>query len=72
MTTAHFYCKDHPKANHRKPEPGDREYTLRFPLEDGNEIAVHCGDETFSRFSEMIGSMALDDAADEGAAPGGK
>lgn len=72
MTTTHFYAKDHPEANGRKPQPGEHAYKLQFPLADGNEVFIHCGDETFSRFAEMIGSMALDDAADESAAPGGK
>jgi len=43
--------------------PGEQAYELTFPIDDGTELVIHCGAETFSRFAEMIGSMTLDDAA---------
>jgi hypothetical protein len=57
-------CKDHPEANGRQPVNGERAYTLRFPLETGNDLIVRCGEETFEHFSNMIGSMILDDEND--------
>ena len=63
MMTTHFYSKDHPQARGREPNPGEQAYELTFPIDDGTELVIHCGAETFSRFAEMIGSMTLDDAA---------
>ena len=56
--------KDHPEANGRTPQPGEQGYTLRFPLEDGSDLIVYCGAETFQHFSDMIGRMMIDDALD--------
>ncbi len=64
MMTSHFYSKDHPEANGRKPKPGDRAYVFQFPLEDGNDLHIHCGDETLAKFREFLGSMILDDDAE--------
>lgn len=62
-----FVCKDHPQANGRSPQAGEREFTLTFPLEDGSNLKLRCGQETFDRFAEMIGSMAIDDQAESDA-----
>lgn len=61
MKTSHYYTEDHPQASGRKPEIGDHAYEFMFPLEDGNSIVIHCGDETMVKFAEFIGSMTLDD-----------
>lgn len=52
--THHFTTPDHPEANGRTPQPGERGYTLTFPLDDGGELVIHCGDETVTRFSDQI------------------
>lgn len=55
---------DHPEANGRTPLPGEHGYTLIFPLETGGRLLVLCGDESFARFSDMIGRLLIDNAAD--------
>ena len=55
-----FRCKDHPEANGRKPQFGDIAYFVDFPLEDGDTLRVLCGEESFSRFSDMIGRLLID------------
>ncbi len=56
-----FYTKDHPEANKRVPNRGERAYKLTFPLADGSSLEVHCGEETFDKFREFLGSMVIDD-----------
>jgi hypothetical protein len=64
MDRAHYYTKDHPEANGRKPLAGEHAYSLIFPLADGNELEMHCGEETLEKFAEMLGSMMIDDDAE--------
>lgn len=52
--THHFTTPDHPEANGRKPQSGEHAYNLMFPLADGGELLIHCGDETVTRFSDEI------------------
>jgi hypothetical protein len=59
-----FYVKDHPEANSRTAVKGEHGYTLRFPLQDGTELQVLCGEETLTRFSDMIGRMLIDNDAE--------
>lgn len=54
--------KDHPAANGREPQAGEHGYTLKFPLDDGSDLELECGSETFARFSDMIGRLMIDDA----------
>jgi hypothetical protein len=56
-----FRCKDDPEANSRKPLVGEQRFSLKFPLENGEDLILHCGKETFDRFAEMIGKMMVDD-----------
>lgn len=55
--------KDHPEACGRAPLAGEHGYTLTFPLEDGTNLDVLCGEESLLRFSDMIGRMLIDNAA---------
>jgi hypothetical protein len=59
-----FYVKDHPEVNGRTAVKGEHGYTLRFPLQDGTELQVLCGEETLTRFSDMIGRMLIDNDAE--------
>ncbi len=59
-----FIVKDHPEANGRTAVKGEHGYTLRFPLQDGTELQVLCGEETLTRFSDMIGRMLIDNDAE--------
>ncbi len=52
---------DHPEANGRRPQRGERGYMLTFPLEDGNSLQVLAGATTFEKFQEFLGSMVLDE-----------
>lgn len=54
------YTKDHPEAGGRKPMAGEHEYKLTFPLQDGTDLHVKCGEETLTRFSDMIGRLLID------------
>ncbi len=65
MSETHLYTKDHPEAGDRTPQVGEVEYRLLFPLQDGGDLVVHCGRETLERFSEMLGSMLIDEAYEE-------
>jgi hypothetical protein len=61
MMTTFFYAKDHPEARGRTPQAGEHAYELIFPPDDGNSVAIKCGEETLTKFREFLGSMALDD-----------
>lgn len=63
------YTIDHPEANGRKLEPGEHAYRFLFPLADGSELEIHCGDQTMCRFQEFIGSMIIDDDAEASTQP---
>lgn len=65
MNEIRLRTKGHPEANERKPKRGEQAFTFTFPLESGNTLHVEGGKEDFERFSEMLGSMAIDDAATE-------
>jgi hypothetical protein len=59
-----FVCKDHPEANGRRARPGEHAYQLLFPLDNGDDLVIHCGDETMTRFSDMLGCLILDSDAE--------
>ena len=56
-----FRTVTHPEAHGRMPVKGDYAYTLKFPLENGDDLVVECGQEDLDRFAEMIGKMMVDD-----------
>lgn len=53
----HFRTEDHPMANGRKPQIGDKCYTMRFPIEDGRELVVETGQGGFDSLSQMMLDM---------------
>lgn len=55
-------CKDDPEAEGKVPKVGDTRYTLIFPLEYGNELKLHLGQESFNHFVEFITQMVIDDS----------
>lgn len=61
MSTIELRYKDDPEANGRRPQTGEQRFSLKFPLDNGDELTLHCGKETFDRFAEMIGQMIVDD-----------
>lgn len=72
MKTIELRTCDHPERNGRTPKPGEKGYTLVFPLEDGledAELRLQVGEETMYRFATMIGQMMIDDAAEAEAEP---
>ena len=60
MMTSYFYTKDHPRANGRIPLPGEHTYSFTFPLQDGNDLVVYCGEETLHEMKRLL----IDNAAD--------
>lgn len=56
-----YLTKDHPEANGRKPEKGETQYTLFFPLEDGGTLYVKMGQVSYNYFASFIGQMFVDD-----------
>jgi len=62
MPPVHYYTVDHPEANGRTPQKGEHAYSFQFPLADGNDLVIHCGQESMERFAEFLGSMIIDDA----------
>lgn len=64
--TITYRTKDHPEAGGRTPQSGEHAYSLRFPLDNGMDLLVECGEETLSRFSDMIGRLLIDNEAEKG------
>ena len=60
--TIEYRCKDDPEANGRVPLKGDRRYTLKFPLENGDELQVHMGNEGMETFRMFLGQEVIDDS----------
>lgn len=57
-------CKDAPTANGRQPLPGDEEYTLKFPLEDGSYLFVKMGVVARNAVRDMLIQQDADDEND--------
>jgi hypothetical protein len=49
--------EDHPTANGRTPQAGDKEYALRFPLEDGRELVIRMGGQGFETLTQLLMDM---------------
>ena len=64
MDTIEFRCKDLPDANGRTPQRGERQFTLTFPLENGDSLKVHMGQESMNYFTSFLGQMLVDDQAE--------
>lgn len=52
-----FLTDDHPEANGRKPQSGEVEYIMRFPLEDGRELVIRAGQKTFDVHTDLMIDM---------------
>lgn len=59
-----FRCKDDPEANGRLPQKGEQRFTLTFPLENGDSLRVHMGQESMNYFTSFLGQMLVDDCAE--------
>lgn len=53
----HFRTVDHPEANGRKPLPGEAEYPMRFPLDDGRELVLSLGEAGFQTLTDLLMDM---------------
>ena len=62
--TVEFRCKDDPEALGRRPLPGERRFTLLFPLENGDSLKVQMGQESMNYFTGFLGQMLVDDERD--------
>lgn len=56
-----YKCKDDPEANGRIPQKGEQRFTLKFPLENGEELKLHMGREGMNHFETFIAQMMVDD-----------
>lgn len=57
-----FRTPDHPKANSRIPQPGEREYVLTFPHENGDDyVEIKMGHKGYASLCRMIEQMRKDD-----------
>jgi hypothetical protein len=50
----HFFTKDCPRGPGKRPQPGDREYTVTFYLQDGNEVTIHMGNSGINKLREFV------------------
>lgn len=55
---------DDPEANDRVPRPGDERFTLKFPLENGDELQVSMGRESLNHFAAFIANLMVDEHAE--------
>ena len=54
--------KDHPQANGRKPEHGEKQWCITLPLENGEDIVICMG----QRGRDFLFGMLIADCADSG------
>lgn len=59
-----FWCKDHPEANGRIPQHGEHAYCFLFPLADGKDLKIYCGEETLDHFRDFLGRMVIDEESE--------
>ena len=52
-----FLTKDHPEANGREAQPGEEEYMLNFPLEDGRVLYIKMGRIGHEALFEVLSKM---------------
>lgn len=66
-----FKTEDHPSANGRLPEPGERQWTLTFPLEGTDDYLEVCiGKRGHDALIKMLVDELSDDAKERIAAKG--
>lgn len=49
-----FKTRGHPEANGRIPQPGDVEWKIRLPLEDGTTLEILLGRDDFEHLRTII------------------
>jgi hypothetical protein len=59
-----FLTNDHPEANGRQPQFGDVAWTIRLPLETGEDLIVHMG----KKGRDTLFGMLIADCQDNGEA----
>jgi hypothetical protein len=66
-----FTTADHPEANGAKPSPGDKQYPLQFPLEDGRTLTVRMGQRGFDTITSLLMDMLTEAPShSDGSIPG--
>jgi len=60
----HFRTKDHPEVNGRKPQDGEHAWTFKFPLENGDDLLIHMGDEGLANFRQVVLDQMIDEKTD--------
>lgn len=65
--THEFRCKDDPEANGRVPLKGEQRFSLLFPLENGDSLNVHMGQESMNYFNTFLAQMMFNDAEERDA-----
>lgn len=59
-----YRTKDHPESNGGIPKTGDTQWSVKFPLENGEELIVLMGDEGFSKLKQVVMDQIIDQATD--------
>lgn len=57
-----LYVEDSPARPGSQPQPGDSDFTLKFPLHDGTRLNLHVGPATFNNFIAMLAAYVVDEA----------
>jgi hypothetical protein len=60
VRTLVFKTPDHPEASGRKPQGGETEYPVSFPLEGGGELVVKLGERGFQNLTNVLMDMLSD------------
>lgn len=50
----YYRTKCSPEANGRKPQEGESEWALTFPLDDGRSLKLSMGKEAYEKFSQFL------------------
>jgi hypothetical protein len=61
-----FRTESHPEANGRQPEPTDKMWAIRFPLEDGKVLEVQVGWAGMANVMAICHRIELDEALEAG------
>ena len=65
MRLYRFRTEDHPEANGRKQERGDKVWDFKFTLEDGSTLILQVGKVSHDAFKSIVMQEEIHDAADE-------
>ena len=73
MSSKVVLTQDHPGANGRTPQSGDREYSMTFTLEDGSVLTVKMGEPGWQIITNMMVDMLAESPSyDDGSVPSSK